>query len=54
MKAQTTLESKELTAIVAKALKIPEAQVKPTRYSVAIEDLTTEEVERRIRELLES
>ena len=54
MKSQITLECKELTAIVAKALKIPEAQVKTTRYSVAIEDLTTEEVERRIRELMES
>lgn len=51
MKQQITLESAELKAIVAKALKIPEKNVIQQRYSIAIEGFTAEEIERKIKEI---
>ena len=48
MKTQVTLESKELRTIVAKALRIPEEQVIQLRYSIAIEGMSAEEIEKRI------
>jgi hypothetical protein len=53
MKQVITLESKELKAIVAKALNIPESNVVQQRYSIAIEGLSPEEVDRKIKALLE-
>lgn len=52
MKQQITLESAELKAIVAKALGIPEKNVVQLRYSIAIEGLSAEEIERKIKALL--
>ena len=51
MKSQVTLESKELRTIVAKALKIPEEKVVQLRYSIAIEEMSPEEIEKRIQAL---
>lgn len=53
MKQQITLESSELKEIVAKALGIPEKNVVQLRYSIAIEGIPAEEVERKIKALLD-
>lgn len=52
MKSTTTvtLDGKEIRAIIAKALKIPIANVKPLRYNFAIEGIPVEEVERKVKE----
>lgn len=52
MKSTTTvtLDGKEVRAIIAKALKIPIANVKPLRYNFAIEGIPAEEVERKVKE----
>ena len=51
MKATTTvtLEGKEVRAILAKALEIPVADVKPLRYNFAIEGHSAEEMEAKIK-----
>lgn len=51
MKSQVTLDNKELRIIVAKALGIREEQVTSLKYNVAIEGLSAEEIERRIKAL---
>lgn len=48
MKTQITLDSKEVKTIIAKFLGISEEQVIPLRYNFAIEDLTVEEIERKL------
>lgn len=48
MKQQITLDSKELREIVACALKIPMEKVIQQRYSIAIEGISEEEIEKRI------
>lgn len=52
MKQQITLEGSELRAIVAKALKVPEKMVVQLRYSIAVEGMSAEEVEKRLDEFL--
>ena len=52
MKQQITLEGSELRAIVAKALKVPDKQVVQLRYSIAVEGMSAEEVEKRLKEFL--
>lgn len=52
MKQQVTLDSKEIKAIVAKALGLPPALVVQLRYSIAVENMPPEEVEKRIKEFL--
>lgn len=52
MKQQITLEGSELRAIVAKALKVPEKMVVQLRYSIAVEGMSAEEVEKRLKEFL--
>ena len=47
-----TLDGKEVRAIIAKALNIPLANVKPLRYNFAIEGYSTEQLEKKIKELL--
>ena len=54
MKQQITLESSELKEIVAKALGIPEKNVVQLRYSIAIEGIPAEEVEQKIKALLDA
>lgn len=49
MKQQVTLESKEVRLIIARYLGIPEEQVIPLRYSYAIEGLTVEEIEAKLK-----
>ena len=49
MKTQVTLESKEVRTIIASFLGIQEEKVIPLRYSFAIEGLSAEEIERRIK-----
>ena len=49
MKATVQLESKDIRAIIAKFLEIPEEQVIPMRYNFAIEGMTAEEIEQKIR-----
>lgn len=44
-----TLDSKELRAIVAKALNIPLERVTPQRYGVAINGYTAEQVAELLR-----
>lgn len=52
MKQQITLEGSELRAIVAKALKVPEKMVVQLRYSIAVEGMSAEDVEKRLKEFL--
>ena len=52
MKQQITLEGAELKAIVAKALNVPEKMVVQLRYSIAVEGMSAEEVEKRLDEFL--
>lgn len=52
MKQQITLEGSELRAIVAKALNVPEKMVVQLRYSIAVEGMSAEEVEKRLDEFL--
>lgn len=49
MKTTVQLEGKDIRAIIAKFLGIPEEQVIPMRYNFAIEGLTAEEIEKRIK-----
>lgn len=49
MKQQITLESKEVRKIIARYLDIPEEQVIPLRYSYAIEGMTVEEIEDKLK-----
>lgn len=49
MKQQITLESKEVRKILARYLDIPEEQVIPLRYSYAIEGMTVEEIEDKLK-----
>lgn len=51
MKSLVTLDSKELRAIVAKALRIPIEKVIQQRYSIAIEGFTTEQVAKMLNEI---
>lgn len=48
MKEQVTLESKEVRAIIARFLQIPEDQVIPMRYGFAVEGMSAAEIARRI------
>ena len=52
MKQQITLEGAELKAIVAKALNVPEKMVVQLRYSIAVEGMSAEDVEKRLDEFL--
>ena len=52
MKTSVQLETKEIRAILAKALRLDEKQVVPTRYSFAIEGVPAEEVAKRLKEAL--
>lgn len=52
VKQQITLEGSELRAIVAKALKVPEKMVVQLRYSIAVEGMSAEDVEKRLKEFL--
>lgn len=54
MKMQVMLDGNELKAIVSKALNIPLENVKPTRYSIAVENMPAEEVDRKVKEYLEA
>lgn len=47
------LSGKELCAIVAKALQLPQENVNPSRYGVAIKNTPPEEVERAVQSYLE-
>lgn len=51
MKAMTSvmLDGKEVRAIIAKALNIPIAAVKPLRYNFAVEGYAPEEVANRLK-----
>lgn len=51
MKATTTvtLDGKEVRAIIAKALGLPVADVKPLRYNFAIEGHSAEEIAAKIK-----
>ena len=49
MKTQSTLGSKEVKTIIAKFLGISEEQVIPLRYNFAIEGLSVEEIEKKLR-----
>lgn len=44
-----TLDSKEVRAIIAKALNIPIADVKPLKYNFAVEGHSPEEIEAKIK-----
>ena len=48
MKTTVQLESKDVKAIIAAYLGIPEEQVIPMRYNFAIEGLSENEIEERI------
>lgn len=48
MKEQVTLESKEVRAILARFLNIPEEKVIPMRYGFAVEGMSAAEIERII------
>lgn len=50
MKTQITLEGKEVKAIIAKFLGIKEEQVIPLRYNFAVEGMTAEEIEKRLKD----
>ena len=50
MKQQITLDGKEVRAIIAKFLGIPEEQVVPMRYNFAIEGMSAEEIEQKLSE----
>lgn len=50
MKTTVQLENKDVRTIIAKFLNIKEEQVTAMRYSFAIEGLSAEEIDRRIRE----
>lgn len=52
MKTQITLEAKEVKQIISKALRIPEKQVVQLRYGFAIEGMTSEEVEERLKMII--
>ena len=49
MKTQITLDSKEVKTIITKFLGISEEQVIPLRYNFAIEGLSVEEIEKKLR-----
>ena len=49
MKTTVQLESKDVRTIIAKFLGISEEQVIPMRYNFAIEGMTAEEIEQKIR-----
>lgn len=46
------LSSKELCAIVAKALELPADNVKPSRYGVAVQNITPEELTDKLNNYL--
>lgn len=48
MKSTVTLDGKDVRAIIARFLGIPEEQVIPLRYNYAVEGLTAEEIEEKI------
>lgn len=48
MKATVQLESKDIRAIIAKFLEIPEERVIPLRYNFSVEGMTAEEIEQKI------
>ena len=49
MKTTVQLDSKDIRAIIAKFLCIPEEKVIPMRYNFAIEGMSAEEIEKRIK-----
>lgn len=49
MKQQVTLEGKEVRAILARFFGIPEERVIPLRYNFAIEGMSAEEIEKKIK-----
>ena len=52
MEQTVMFSSKELCAIVSKALQLPEANVVPTKYGVGVKAMAQEEVERRMNAFL--
>ena len=50
MKTTIQLEGKDVRAIIAKFLGIPEEQVIPMRYNYAIEGLSAEEIEKHLKD----
>lgn len=50
MKSTVQLDGKDVCTIIAKFLGIPEDQVIPMRYNYAIEGLTAEEIEKRLKD----
>lgn len=49
MKTTVTLEAKEVRAIIAEFLGIKEEQVISLRYNFAVEGMTVEEIEERLK-----
>lgn len=50
MKTTVTLEGKDVRAIIARFLGVPEEKVIPLRYNFSVEGMTAEEIERRIKQ----
>ena len=48
MKTTVQLESKDVKAIIARYLGIPEEQVIPMRYNFAIEGMSAEDIQAKI------
>lgn len=48
MKTTVQLESKDVRAIIARFLGIPEEQVIPMRYNFAVEGMSAEEIKKRL------
>ncbi len=51
MKAQITLSSKEVRAIIAKALNLPLEKVIPLRYGFAIDGVPLTELQKKMAEI---
>ena len=50
MKTTVQLENKDVREIIAKFLQIPIESVIPNRYNFSIENMSAEEIAKRIRE----
>lgn len=51
---QVTLESKDMKAIVARALSLPDEKIVQLRYSIAVKDVPRAELERRLELFLQT
>lgn len=49
MKTTVSLESKDVRTIISLFLGIPEEKVIPMRYNFAIEGMSAEEIEKRLK-----